>query len=208
MKKIIVIVCVCFLTMNVSAQITWNAKGGIGAASAITSNGADAKLRIVGKIGAGIEVPLGHDFMLMPSLEAAWKGGKYKWNKAGYDGEENISTTYIQIPVLMAYRLNLSERWNMAIKAGPYFAYAVSGKDKQSFTYNGKRYSGNLDIFDSGEMGGKTAKRFDVGVDVGVDFEYHRFVIGLEYELGFISMAPNDGTLKNQALYLTVGYKF
>lgn len=203
-----IIVCVWSLTMTTSAQITWNAKGGIGVASAITSGGADAKLHFVGKIGAGIEIPLGSDFSLMPSLEGAWKGGKYKWNKKGYEGEENISITYIQIPVLMAYRLNLSDRWNMAIKAGPYFAYAVSGTDKQSFTYNGNKYTGSLNIFDSDDMEGKTAKRYDVGIDIGVDFEYHRFVIGLEYELGFVSMAPNDGSLKNQAFYITAGYKF
>ena len=54
------------------------------------------------------------------------------------------------------------------------------------------------------------AKRFDAGIDIGVDFEYHRFVFGLEYERGFTSFAPSDGNVDiyNQAAYVTVGYKF
>ena len=53
--------------------------------------------------------------------------------------------------------------------------------------------------------------RFDVGIDIGIDFEYHRFVIGAEYERGFMNFFPKgDGVAKvyNQAFYVTVGYKF
>ena len=52
------------------------------------------------------------------------------------------------------------------------------------------------------------ANRFDVGLDLGVDFEYHRFVFGVEYELGFVSITKGDGALRNGAFYATVGWKF
>ena len=54
------------------------------------------------------------------------------------------------------------------------------------------------------------AKRFDAGIDVGIDFEYHRFVIGAEFERGFVSFAPEESEFNvyNQAFYLTIGYKF
>ena len=41
-----------------------------------------------------------------------------------------------------------------------------------------------------------------------VDFEYHRFVFGVEYELGFVSITKGDGALRNGAFYATVGWKF
>ena len=65
--------------------------------------------------------------------------------------------------------------------------------------------SHNFDLFSDGD-----AKRFDIGIDAGIDFEYHRFVIGLEYEKGFSSFAASgsDSDIYNQAAYLTVGYKF
>ena len=86
-------------------------------------------------------------------------------------------------------------RRNIAVKAGPYFAYGVDGKFKVG--------DQEIDLYkDTG------AKRFDVGADVGVDFEYHRFVFGAEYEIGFSNMSSGDNTIKNMAFYLTVGYKF
>ena len=206
MKKLLTIVCAITFAIPTCAQVTWNAKGGIGFASCIVGGNNESKLHFVGKVGFGLEKPLSSNLSLMPSLEIAWKGGKYGLNSKGYEGDESLNIFYAQIPVVLAYRLNLNDRWNMAIKAGPYVAFAISGRDQQNFSYNGKRYSGTLDIFDKDEMGGEAAKRYDVGIDIGIDFEHHHYVFGLEYELGFISMAPNG--LKNQAAYITIGYKF
>lgn len=83
----------------------------------------------------------------------------------------------------------------MTMKAGPYVAVGVYGRLKDDYE--------SMNIFTS-EAGGK---RFDLGLDLGLDFEYHRFVFGVEYELGFLSMT-DGGDLKNCALYGTVGYKF
>ena len=74
-------------------------------------------------------------------------------------------------------------------------------------------YAGTLDIFSSFDMGSSdfTGDRFDVGVDVGIDFEYHRFVFGVEYERGFINFFPkikSAAKVYNQAFYATIGYKF
>lgn len=208
MKKLLTIVCAITFALPLCAQITWNAKGGIGVASCIAGSNTDTRLHLVGKVGFGLEKPLTSNLSLMPSLEIAWKGGKNKLNTNGYESDESLNIFYAQIPVVLAYRINLNDRWNMVFKGGPYVAFAIIGKDEQNFTYNGKKYSGSLDIFDKDEMGGEAAKRFDVGIDIGIDFEYHRYVVGLEYELGFISMAPNGKSLKNQAGYITIGYKF
>lgn len=135
----------------------------------------------------------------MPSLEFAFKGTKSEISIDYYDVEENLSPLYIQVPVLGAYRFNLSDDWNLTLKAGPYFAYGISGNYKNSY------YDSDFDIFSDGD-----AKRFDGGIDIGVDFEYHRFVFGLEYEKGFVNFAASEseGSIYNQAVYVTAGYKF
>ena len=195
MKKLFVLVFAMTITMVASAQITWNAKLGGGIAICAGGNGdGDMKPKFVGKAGVGIEYSLSANFSLMPSIEIAMKGTKWEGKLSTYGSQsETYSPIYIQIPILGAYRLNLSDDWNLTLKAGPYFAYGVSGKIDASGYYG----SADADMFSDLE-----AKRLDAGVDAGIDFEYHRFVFGLEYERGFVSFAPSyvDESIFNQAI--------
>lgn len=206
MKKLFTLFVVLFVTMTANAQVTWNLKGGVGLASCIGSgDAADSKLKFVAKFGGGLETPITQSLSFMPSLEVAWKGGKYDMP----GGDATLNLIYLQIPAVLAYRVNVNDRLNMTIKAGPYAAFALSGNMKQDYVIGAMAYNYDVNIFkENGVSITKAANRFDVGLDVGLDFELHRFVLGLEYELGFVSFAPNDNKLKNQAFYLTVGYKF
>lgn len=209
------LVCATVLTLSASAQITWNAKLGAGFSSCISSGDANLKSHFVGKAGVGIEYPLTANLSLMPSFEFAMKGAKEheeegsSWN---YDAELNLN--YLQVPIVAAYRINLSEDWNMTLKTGPYFAFALSGKMEIDAVENGKKYSESINIFSSSDLekdNMKPGSRFDVGIDVGIDFEYHRFVIGAEYERGFVNSFPDGedvAKVYNQAFYVTLGYKF
>lgn len=200
MKKLFVLAFAMAMTMAASAQVTWNAKLGIGMANCAVSNGEgeDMKLHLVGKAGVGLEYPLTANLSLMPSLEFAVKGYKVEYGDGRYS--EKCDLMYLQVPVVAAYRFNLSSGWNLAVKVGPYFAYGIKGNAK----FNDSRYDED-EKYDPFEEG---AKRFDAGLDVGIDFEHHRYVIGLEYERGFVSLSKTDVKIYNQAFYLTVGYKF
>lgn len=193
MKKVLFLLIMVVAGLSASAQITWNVKGGVGLAKC-WGDAEDLQSHFVGKIGAGLEKPLSSNWSLMPSLEVAWKGAEEEY------GNEKLSLDlfYVQIPILAAYRLNVNERWNITFKAGPYFALCAIGRIHTP----GEDY----DFFDDEfALGGN---RLDVGLDVGLDFEYHRFVFGLEYEAGFISIQKGEYSLKNSAYYATVGYKF
>lgn len=206
MKRLLCLLCVVFATMVASAQITWNAKAGLGMALC-TGDGLGMESKLVGRIGVGLEKPLSSNWSLMPSLEFAMKGAKYEDDSKGdYSYSENVSFCYIQVPILAAYRLNLSDSWNMVVKAGPYLAYAVSGNADTSYSGGGYSESESVDIFDDG-MGGK---RFDLGLDLAVDFECRRYVFGLEFEKGFTSIIDQEygDKVVNAAAYVTVGYKF
>lgn len=110
--------------------------------------------------------------------------------------KETWSFYYIQVPVLAAYRINLTNKWNLTLKAGPYLACALSGRAKSDIE--------NFNIF--GDEG--AGRRVDVGFDFGLDCEYQRYVFGVEYELGFLDMVNNGYKMKNAAFYVTIGYKF
>ena len=189
MKRLFSLVCVAMLTIAASAQITWNAKAGFGAATCWGDDTNNLKTHTVAKIGVGLEYPLNQNWSLMPSLEFALKGFEIK--DPGLNTK--LDLYYLQIPVVAAYRINLSDSWNMTLKAGPYVGYAVS--DKFELIYNGQKQTGDAGV-----------KKFDAGLDAGVDFEYHRFVFGAEYEIGFLDMY--DMSIKNMAFYVTVGWKF
>ena len=62
-------------------------------------------------------------------------------------------------------------------------------------------------------------QRFDTGIAMGLTFEYHRFVIGAETQVGFVTvnkqlnlMMNPDGYSeylpRNFAAFFTVGYRF
>ena len=177
MKRIILLVCFIAVTLGAYSQVTWNLKAGAGLSALEWGNDeGDNSSRIVGKIGVGMEVPLNRNLSFIPSLEFAMKGGKLScdyWE--GTIVVEN-SAYYAQLPVLFGYRLNLTKSWNMVLKAGPYAAYGLFGKTKQE---NAHGYA-SIDIF-----GDEALSRFDFGTEIGVDFEFRRFVIGFDVERGF-----------------------
>ncbi|MBR4065715.1 MAG: porin family protein [Bacteroidaceae bacterium] len=190
MKKLFCLICMGLFIATASAQITWNAKGGLGFANCIGDYETNGKF--VAKAGVGIEKAFSPNWSLMPSLELAWKG----YDVDDYEYSETADMFYLQIPVLAAYRLNLNDSWNLVLKAGPYIACGLFGNISASFEGTNE----SDDIFDY-------AERLDVGLDFGVDFEYHRYVIGAEYEFGLTSLSK-EGDVHTSAFYVTVGYKF
>ena len=204
MKRRIIILLVVFTSTVASAQVAWNIKvaGGYAMFTGGGNNG-DLKGTMVGKVGIGLEIPLTRDLSFMPSLEFAMKGAK--WSFSDYYGtqDETYSMSYIQLPILLGCRLNLSKSWNVNLKAGPYLAYGVKGKVNIEHDCSETHYREEGDMFSDLGMG-----RFDYGVDVGVDFENHRFVIGLDYQKGFSSLNYNDTSVTNQVIYASLGFKF
>lgn len=132
------------------------------------------------KVGVGPEIHLSDKWSIMPTLE-----GAYKYVDSDFDG---ANCWYVQIPVNAAYRITLSDAMNMKIKVGPYFAYMVDDRTP-SF----------LDT-----------KKFDAGLDIGIDFEVRHFVFGVEAEYGFITPGESDkfDVANNIAFYATIGWRF
>lgn len=203
MRKLLFTIVVALATICAKAQITWNVKAGAGLSfiTGVNDEYGSNKGKMVWKAGFGAEIPVSGNFMVMPSLEYAQKGMKWESDKTADEYLKNdVHINYLQLPILGAYRVNIGAA-NMTMKLGPYFAYGFSGKFKEDEIFNGSTYHEEIDIFDEG------GKHFDVGGIVGVDFEYHRVVLGVEYERGFTKLME-DTKAYNSSLYITLGYKF
>lgn len=223
MKKLflsLVLLCACG---SISAQVTWNVKGGIGFSSFwLSETGMDVKSKMVWRLGVGIETPLTHDLLFMPSLEIAQKGAKMETPDDPDDDpsssyyfhyEDDARLTYLQIPLLLAYRIPLGTV-NATFKAGPHIAYALSGKMKSNYVDGRTSGTESINLFDLDDYEEDVkSSRLDVGITVGVGFEYHRAELGIELEQGFTNMFElkdeyDKNYIKNTALYITLGYKF
>ena len=200
----LLILLVVLLPFGASAQVTWNLRAGMGVSGLMTDANVNPKPSLAAMVSLGMELPLSLDFSFLPSVGYAMKGGRYDFN--AYNGTENLHLHYLQVPLLFGYRLNMGST-NLIFKAGPYLEMALSGTLKQEITYAGQMFSSETNIFSKDALE-KAGSRFDVGAAVGIDYEIKRFLIGVEAEMGFISLAPNNMNLKNLAAYVSIGYKF
>lgn len=193
------------------AHISWSVNAGFGGANITGDEMDDCSLKPTFKVGIGVEMPLGRNWLLMSSLEYKLKGCKWNEEGSGYSLKDNISLHYLQLPVMGAYRLNFRDDMNLTFKAGLYVAYGFKGKMKTTETYDGVTEKSSIDLFKDEE--GETAelRRFDSGVITGIDFGYKRFVVGLEADFGFINLLKyddEDSSIHNGTLFFSVGYRF
>ena len=99
---------------------------------------------------------------------------------------------------------------NLRLKAGSYFAYALSGKNKVKEYYEVEIDEYEYDLFDDSEYddGEISTSRFDCGLVLGADVEYHRFVVGAEFEYGFIPVAKNDLAMSKNCVNEKTGFSY
>ena len=147
------------------------------------------EIRFAGKLGFGYEIQLAPSWFLIPSLEAAWKGCKNEYY--------NFSFLYLQVPVLVAYKFDLTSKSSLLLKAGPYFSYGLSGR----LIFNDP--NDPIDIFEDDDR-----NRYDFGLSVGVEYGFKKYFVGVNYELGLRKFLGDKIDCKNQALYLNLGIKF
>ena len=117
------------------------------------------------RLGAGLDVNVGKMMYVGTGLSLAMKGNQYTvLDLMGKSGEVKVYSHYMQIPVNVGVRLNLTPTIGCSIEAGPYFAYALGatvskGKPLSEIkdTYN---------VYKDGILGMDDAKlkRYDIGL--------------------------------------------
>ena len=200
MRRFLTLAALAFAVLSASAQREprLTIKAGVGLTSIVGAD-ADTKLTIAAKAGVSYDLKLYKGIYVIPELDFILKGCDPGGAATLLNNDKVLRMTYLQAPIMLAYKFKLKKGGNLVLKAGPYFACGLFGSKA---TISGWGFRKEVDVFD------KTygARRFDVGIGTGLAFERNKFTIGLEYSRGLHRLDP-DLRLYNQTFGITLGYR-
>lgn len=185
MKKMILMAVLILSVGAANAQMSWTARVGANVSGIENS---DSNMKLGWKIGAGFDYAFTKLFSVRPMLYYTTKGSTNGKSTMGFSPDETLKFGYLEIPVLASFHFPLGKNTALVANAGPYFAYRINQSPKHSA----------IDY-----------KKFDTGINCGLDFEIKKYVIGVEAAYGFTALAKTTaGNLHNINYSLCFGYKF
>lgn len=201
MKKLLKLTLLAtFLLVSaiVNAQecpLTWGVRGGINLSN-LSADGQTADAKVGFNVGVTGEYALAEAIYLQSALELTTKGAK----SGNGDNSSTTNAVYIQLPIHVAYKIDVADNTKVALFAGPYMAYGVGGKSTTKLLGQ----STSVNTFESNGL-----KRFDVGLGGGVGGEFGKIGLTLGYDFGLSNITRAVGTkLRNRNAYLSIGYRF
>lgn len=225
------------ITTQVFAGITTSSISGI---NNLDSRGLDYGNRIGGTIGAKLEYMLPGAYGTYVNAGLSWKlkGAKAEYTSSysedagnvasiqhnGVTTTQKIGLNYIELPIHVGFRYNLSQTIGVYGEIGPYFAIGLLGKNKKSLSADGswvEQYEGSYRAFKSSKSE-LTFQRWDAGFGFRIGAEYdNRYSVNLGCDWGITDMYrdsfrdafydSNKGELDkahNFCLDITLGYRF
>ena len=200
MKKLKLSLIVALLGMFsiVGAQnASFSVKGGVNLSNYYGDELTDKSMKTGFHIGVGADLGFTPELYLQTGLFYSAKGAKFTDTDEGDLINTSITANYLQLPLHLAYKIDVTPGTKVVLHAGPYVAYGIGGKMKAG--------SLSMDTFD------KTLgfKPLDVGAGLGVGAEFGMFLVDLGWDMGLINISrANSGNIKNQNAYLSLGVKF
>ena len=208
-KKLITTLLLLLVCLSGYSQISWNAKAGINISNIINFGDVDFKPGY--QVGVGMDYYFNDHWGVQPSLLLISKGFKDKGDYyfppfienseklKSYDITDN--KVYVELPLLLTYRFNVSEKLKLIFSGGGYIAYGITGKFKNTNTLlDGSKRKDKVDSFSAG------VEKFDTGLAAGATLEYkEKYSIGISSDFGLQS---TQSTFKNRTYGLTFGYRF
>lgn len=190
MKKFFMMAILVMFALAGFSQAKWDVRVGVNFSNMTQTEGIDALTGFT--LGVGMDYGFSENWSLQSGLMFTSKGYKVK-------DAYKVSPVYLDIPILAAYKISVSENTKFVINAGPYLAFGLGGKAKYD-------KGGDHKVF-----GDNGWKRFDFGIQYGVGFELNDcYLINLTGQNGFISPWDVDegGKPKNMNFAISLGYRF
>ena len=196
MKKFLMTAVLGMFALAGFSQVKWDAKFGMNFSNMTKLD--DAKALPGFNLGVGMDYGFSENWSLQSGLMISSKG--YKYDKDVLGADFKARPIYLDIPILAAYKFNISDNTKFVINAGPYLAFGLGGKGK--FDVDGAE---DIKVF-KGEEG---MSRFDLGIQYGIGLELSdRYLINLTGQNGFISPVDGGDDPKNMTFTIGVGYRF
>ena len=234
MKKIVLVLAMVAVVGAVCAQgLSLGIKGGANMSNLYGKEVKDTKMKLGFNVGIAADYEFESNVAIQSGLYFTTKGAKLSSTNIDQKvGDIKLSGTvdktanamYLQIPLHLAYKIDVTPGARVVLHAGPYAAYGVGGKISGKSTV---KVSGNVpadqkaavdaalkqinastnsvNTFDK-KMG---YKPFDAGVGIGVGAEFGSFLVDLGWNMGLLNISRNkEVNVKSQNAHLAVGFKF
>lgn len=156
-------------------------------------------------VGVSVDFPILESFYVQSGLYFTTKGASYTES----DYKDYVTPMYLELPVYASYRLNFSQKTQLQINVGPYFAMGVAGKYKWEETEDGETYKNSEPIFGKHGDIDYPIKRGDVGLGVGAGVTFGKVYVGFIYSFGFVNVLRDDYyIMRNSNFSINLGYNF
>ena len=211
MKKLILIVCAVMSAMAMNAQNKFGVMGGANLSAPSTEN---AQWRLGGFIGGMYNYQMNDWFSLQPRLLLTYQENQREWKGVSISNEnggnkEFYSQWAISLPILASFRVMKTDNMGLRLNVGPYFQYALGGKEKKPYYgYSIQGASGQpTSISSKHSWDYSSDDKFTMGAQIGAQFDYKKMFFTFDYKHSFIRSQLNCNGFEN-TLQLGVGYKF
>ena len=200
MNRLRIFLIMCLLItglVGTHAQINWGVKAGLNVSN-VTDFDTDYRAGFNGGIVG--QYMFGDALGLETGLYYSMQG--YKMEIFSIQGkkesDETVTASYLKLPVQAIYKFKVGQNLYLYPAAGLYFAYGIGGSDMNIVDYQGNKIE-DSDYFDF-------AKRFDMGLAVGANLQFEKFLIGVGYDYGLLKVFKKD--THNSNVMVNVGYFF
>ena len=217
-KKVFTVAVLLLSAFYGYGQVSWNVKAGMNVSR--VTNWDIVEMKPGYQFGVGMDYFFTDHWGIQPSLMLISKGFKDKGDYYRHFGdpiepppsewsfEETQDRIYIELPVMLAYRFNISNTMKLVLNGGGYISYGIGGKYKVANIHeDGTEQKSSFSTF-SPDFGpyGYEIERFDAGIGAGTTIEYkNKYIFSLFGAWGLNGVVYVS---KNQTYGLNIGYKF
>lgn len=194
MKKSLILITLLIYSVTSYAQIEISGRAGLNLSK--YSNDEAAKIIPGYKIGGGIQYSFDEMWALQTSLYLSAKGARTEDKEAAYTTRQ----TYLELPIMAALKMELTDITTITFSAGPYMAYGIGGKvEKKDYTTKEITYRNSFDE--------QKLKRFDTGLGCSFNLGINRILLSMDFMFGFLKI-KKDTRQRNLSSSICIGYKF
>lgn len=174
-KHLIALVCFVFAGVAARAQLVVTPKLGatfstMNISNGNTLNGGDLQSKTGLAIGVAFGIPLSDALSVQPELLFIQKG----YREAGGGSTANFGLNYLEVPLLLRYRIGEADELHFFGYAGPYVGFGLGGNLKAksgSISFDGKlKFGEEPDNYNGNDFylgGSDDVNRLDLGLNIG-----------------------------------------
>lgn len=211
-KAIILAICLWFISSNTHAQtLSYGPEVGINFNRFTTDEaGYGSTFKPGLRVGMNLNLPIARRSFIATGFYFNQKGQSRVFQDAGMDKKEFHTTNYFQVPVNYSHRIKFKQKGSAMLIGGVYVGYGVTGRHTIYGNDAAGIYTEMLKEEISWGNGANEFRRLDMGINLGVAYEFPFGFYGKAlFAQGIIPITNNNIHDKfQQSIQLCLGLNF